>query len=54
MAKQKHDIGWKKRQANTEPPTAISCETLARRLVSRGLVSVNVLDRSLKPKEDQQ
>ncbi|MEE2529151.1 hypothetical protein V1639_08925 [Pseudarthrobacter sp. J75] len=41
---QKHDIGWKKRQAAEKPtlPTA-SPEGLARSLVARGLASAQIL-----------
>lgn len=52
---QKHDIGQQKKQANNRVKLpAVTPETLARSLVNRGLASPNVLDRSIKPQEDNQ
>lgn len=41
---QKHDIGWKKRQASSKvTPPLTTPEGHARRLVSRGLASAQIL-----------
>lgn len=44
MGKQKHDIGWTKRQPRNRPEPIQSGGKLARELVERGLASPNILD----------
>ncbi|MBX7445458.1 MULTISPECIES: hypothetical protein [unclassified Arthrobacter] len=56
MGKQRHDIGWQKRQAATKPrDTTASPETMAARLVSKGLATVQILEfrttRRIKDRE---
>lgn len=57
MSKQKHDIGNRKRQqaatnrtSNNQEP---SSETLAVKLVDRGLCSQNILERPYKPNRSE-
>lgn len=55
MGKQRHDQGWKKRQATTKTGPISSTEGMAARLVSKGLASAQILDprtaRHLNSKE---
>lgn len=55
MGKQKHDIGWKKRQPSKKPEPMEKPGYLARQLVDRGLASKSILDfgiiKSEKAKE---
>lgn len=51
MAKQRHDIGWKKRRARELPPAgpkSIDTAALARLLVERGLSTKQILELNHK------
>ncbi|MGO4143456.1 hypothetical protein AB4Y77_00075 [Paenarthrobacter sp. YAF11_1] len=48
MGKQKHDVGWKKRQPR-EKKTNIPPEVFARKLVVRGLRPASILNKPYKP-----
>ena len=51
---QKHDLGFIKRNNRPKPVERISGEALARKLVTLGLASGNILDHAIKPKEGNQ
>ncbi|MBX7444692.1 MULTISPECIES: hypothetical protein [unclassified Arthrobacter] len=45
MGKQRHDIGWQKRQHAMKPQDITSSpETMAARLVSKGLATIQILE----------
>lgn len=47
MGKQKHDQGWKKSQPQNQPAPIPNSESLAQRLVKRGLANPAILDHRI-------